>query len=82
MKDEAEVYTELTEVFREVFDDPSITIGPDTTAADIPEWDSQAHISLVVASESRFGVRFRTAEIEGLQNVGDFVRLIMAHRVA
>ena len=75
---EAETYAALTETIRDVFDDDAIAIGPETTAADIPEWDSQAHINLVVAVESRFGVRFRTAEFESLRNVGDFVRLIMA----
>ena len=75
---EAETYAALTDTIRDVFDDDAITIGPETTAADIPEWDSQAHINLVVAVESQFGVRFRTAEFESLRNVGDFVRLIMA----
>jgi acyl carrier protein len=75
---EQETYQALTAVFRDVFDDESITIGPGTTAADIDGWDSQAHVTLVVATEVRFGIRFRTAELEQLHNVGDFVRLIEA----
>lgn len=73
---EPEIYTSLTEVFRDVFDDDAITLGPDTTAADIAGWDSQAHVSLIVAAELRFGVRFRTAELEKLKNVGEFVHVI------
>ena len=73
---ESDIYVALVEVFRDVFDDDSITIGPKTTAADIEGWDSQAHVSLVVATEMRLGIRFRTSEIERLGNVGDFVRLI------
>lgn len=73
---EQEIYTELTAVFRDVFDDDSIAIGPETTADDIDGWDSQAHVTLVVATEMRFGIRFRTAELESLRNVGDFARLI------
>ena len=76
--DEARIYDELNGVFREVFDDPALTVGPDTTAADVPEWDSQNHIALVVATEAHFGVRFRTAELESLKNVSDFVALIRA----
>jgi acyl carrier protein len=75
---EQEIYRELTSIFRDVFDDESITIGEATTASDIMGWDSQAHITLVVATEVRFGIRFRTAELEQLRNVGDFVRLIEA----
>lgn len=71
-----DTYAQLTDVFRDVFDDDALVIGPDTTADDVPGWDSQAHISLVVATEMRFGIRFRTAELEGLHKVADLVRLI------
>ena len=75
-----EIYAALTEVFRDVFDDDDITLSAETTAEDIPGWDSQAHVNLVVAAETRFGIRFRTAELEALHNVGDFVRLIGTKR--
>ena len=70
----------LTEVFREVFEDDALTIGPETTAADIPGWDSQTNITLVVATEARFGITFRTAEIEQLRNVGDLIELVSKKR--
>jgi acyl carrier protein len=79
---EAEIYSELTDVMREVFDDDSLEIGPMTTAENVDGWDSQAHITLIVATEVRFGVRFRTAEVEGLKNVGELVRLIAAKQAA
>jgi acyl carrier protein len=75
---EEEILQELSSVFRDVFDDETITLRPETTAEDIDGWDSQAHVTLVVATEMRFGVRFRTAELESLRNVGDFVRLIQS----
>ncbi|MBL6079498.1 acyl carrier protein [Belnapia sp. T18] len=75
-----EIYAALTQVFRDVFDDDDITLTPATTAEDIPGWDSQAHVNLVVAAETRFGIRFRTAELESLHNVGDFVQLIATRR--
>ncbi|MBV1797766.1 acyl carrier protein [Siccirubricoccus sp. G192] len=78
MTTEPEIYARLNEVFREVFDDPALEVGPGTTAADIPDWDSQSHIALIVATEMRFGIRFRTAELESLKNVSDFVALIQA----
>jgi len=73
---EQDILEALTAVFRDVFDDDAITLRPETTADDIDGWDSQAHITLVVATEMRFGIKFRTGELEGLHNVGDFVRLI------
>lgn len=74
------VYEELTEILRDVFDSPSIVATPDLSAKDVPEWDSFNHINVVLAAEMRFGVKFRTSEIEGLRNVGDFVALIERKR--
>ncbi len=72
----ADILAGLTEIFHEILDDDSITLTTDTTADDVDGWDSFNHINILVAAESRFHVKFRTAEIEELKNVGDFVQLI------
>jgi acyl carrier protein len=74
---DAEIYQALDGVFRDVFDEP-VELKPETSAADVPEWTSFNHVNLVVASETRFGVKFSTADIEALKNVGDLVALIKA----
>lgn len=79
---DAATYAILTEVFRDVFDDDALEIRPETAAVDVPGWDSQANITLLVATEMRFGVRFRTVEIEALRNVADLVGLIHAKGAA
>jgi acyl carrier protein len=66
----------LTGVFRATFDDPSLVLTPETTAKDIPAWDSIIHITLIVEVEQAFGVRFQMSEIEGLKTVGAWVSLI------
>ncbi len=73
---ETEILNALNPVFRDVFDDDNIILTANTTAEDIEGWDSQAHVNLIVAAEVRFGVRFRTAELESLHDVGQFVQLI------
>ena len=37
---DAEVYEKLTSLFRDIFDDDEITLRPEMTADDVPEWDS------------------------------------------
>jgi acyl carrier protein len=75
---ETEAYDRLTDIFREIFDRSDLTIAPETTAKDIPGWDSQTNITLIVATESHFGIRFRTAEIEQLRKVQDLADLVRA----
>jgi acyl carrier protein len=76
MMQDAEIRTELTDVFREVFDDASIEIRDAMTAKDVEEWDSLNHINLIVAVEQKFGIRFTTKEVSNLANVGEFIALI------
>jgi acyl carrier protein len=69
-------YPALTSVFHDVFDDETIVVTPELTAADVDEWDSLRHIRLVAAVEKKFGLSFSAAEIGRLQNVGQLVSLI------
>lgn len=77
---DAEIYQQLTEVFHDIFDDPTLVLRPETSAADIPDWTSFIHVNIIVATEARFGVKFSTADIERLKNVGDLVALIRSKR--
>ncbi len=66
----------LTEVFRQVFDDPSITLAPETTANDVEGWDSLSHVNLIMAVENRFNIRFNHKEVVSFKNVGDLARCV------
>ena len=66
----------LTKTFRDVFGDPNLQITRSTTASDVEDWDSLTHINLIVAIEREFKIKFTTAEVASLQNVGDLMDLI------
>lgn len=72
-----EVFATLNEVFQDVFDDESITVNEETTADDIEDWDSLEHISLVVAVEKCFGIKFTMGEVMGMKNVGEMMDIIL-----
>ena len=74
------VMAEVTEMFRSVFNDPGLELTADTTADDVPAWDSMTHITLIVEAECRFGILFQAAEIESLHSVGALVQAIEAKR--
>jgi acyl carrier protein len=66
----------LTQIFRDLFNDPSLTLRDEMTAADVQGWDSFNHINLVMMVEEEFHTRFSTSEIAQLANVGQFKELI------
>ena len=73
----SQIYARLTEVFQGVFDD-EIELKPETSADDVEEWDSLAHLRLMLTVENAFKVKFSAAEVGGLENVGALVRLIQS----
>jgi acyl carrier protein len=70
------IYARLNIVFRDVFDDESITIKEETTAKDVEDWDSFGHINLIVAIEGEFGLKFTMGEVTGMHNVGEMATII------
>lgn len=77
---QAEVLARLQTIFDTVFLEP-VVLTPAISAKDVPEWDSLTHISLMVAVEKAFGVRFRVGEVETTQNVGEFANLIIRRKL-
>ena len=71
------VRQKLNRVFRDVFDDDTIEIFDAMTAADIDEWDSVTHITLVLAVEKEFGIRLNAVEVGKLDNVGVMIELLV-----
>lgn len=74
--DEAEIYTKLGGVFRDVFDDDRIDIHPGLSPNEIAGWDSLMHLRLLLTIERRFKIKFSTAEIGELKDVGEIVSVI------
>jgi acyl carrier protein len=77
-----DIYPQLTTTFHDLFDDDTIVVTPELTASDIPDWDSFNHINLIVAVESKFKIKFQTAELESMHTVGHLVDLIQSKLAA
>lgn len=60
--DEAQIYERLTEIFRDIFDDDSISVTPELSAKDVDGWDSLTHIRLMLTVEKAFKIKFSTSE--------------------
>ena len=66
----------VKEIFIEVLDKDDIVLTDQTTANDVEEWDSLAHIRLVVAIEMKFSTHFSSREIQSWDNVGEMIDCI------
>lgn len=74
--EQPQIYSKLTNVFREVFDEDDLKLTPEMTADDVDGWDSLSHIRLILAVSKSFDVKFSASEIGGLKNVGQLVDLL------
>jgi acyl carrier protein len=74
--DTQDILKSLNEIFRDVLDDDDISLELTMVAADVPGWDSLAHVRLMLATQRRFGLRFSAAEIGSLKNIGDLAALV------
>lgn len=73
-----EIFNQLTNIFQEVFDDETISLEDSTSAKDIDEWDSLNHINLILMVEQTFRIKMKTSEVAQLNNVREFIDLIMS----
>ena len=72
----SKILDKLIPIFQDVFDDDILIVNEKTKADDIEEWDSLAHIRLIISIEKTFDLRFSTDEISNVANVGDMAKLI------
>lgn len=69
----------IQNIFREVFDDESLTLDRNSSSADIEGWDSVAQVKLVLAIEEHFGLQLSTEEVSSIRSVGGFLDAIERH---
>jgi acyl carrier protein len=73
---EEQILVELTTIVEDVLDRPNLKLDRQMSAQDVEGWDSSSNINIIVGVEMKFGVRFRTAELDEISNIGDFTDLI------
>ena len=72
-----EILKRVNRIFCDIFDDDTIVVQDETTAADISDWDSLMQIELVSEHESHFGLRFGMKEVLNMKNVGEMIDIVV-----
>jgi acyl carrier protein len=75
---QGEIIARLQLIFDDLFME-KVALTPEVSADDIEEWDSLTQISLVLAIEKRFHIRFRVGEAAGVKSIGQLADLIVQH---
>ena len=68
----------LEKIFVEVFSIPQDSVVDDLALADIPSWDSMAHMLFIVRLEEDYQVQFTGDEIADIRTVGDTRAALLA----
>lgn len=66
----------LQDIFRTVLEDDDLVLTDEMTAADVPSWDSVAHVSLMFTIEAEFGLQFSDDQLTSFRNVGELRRFV------
>ena len=77
--DRDKIFKKMLDICRDVFDDESLVLTESTSAADVENWDSLTHLSLVNELEETFDVAFTLDEMTGSQNLGELLTAIVRH---
>ena len=73
-----EILNILTPLYRDVLEIPDLDLTMELSARDVESWDSLNHITLIVEVETLTGLVFTTDELIALENLGDFVKLLVS----
>ena len=71
---------ELKKVILDELNLDDFDIKDETTAPEVPGWDSLNHINIIIAVEKYFNVKFKGYNVLRLKNVGDLQKLIDSTR--
>ena len=71
-----EIFEDLQEIFRTVFEDSQLELSESLTAKDVANWDSLTHMTLIYATEAHFGIEILFESVLAMENAGDLIQNI------
>ena len=77
MNDKNLILKKIKPIFIKVFKNQSLKLTLNSSATNIKNWDSLAHINIVLNIERMFKIKFKISEIAELKNVGEMIDLVL-----
>jgi acyl carrier protein len=73
-----DIYPALAAIFSDVFLRDDIALSATLSAKDVAGWDSFKQVEIVIATEEHFAMKFTSAELDNMLNLGDLVKIVSA----
>ena len=70
-----EILSQINKIFTAILR-KEIVLNYETTAKDVPGWDSLTNMMLIDGIEKQFSFKFKLSEVRKLNNVGDLVDIV------
>lgn len=74
-----EIYDKVVEVCKDVFGNDELVLNEKSCAANVEEWDSLTHLSIISDLEDEFEIKFSLDEITNVKNLGELVIAVANH---
>ena len=78
---EDSIFAGMQPIFEDILDAPDIELTRSSSALNLPNGDSLAHLEIMETVQRRFKVKFNILELQKLKTVGDLVDLILEKSV-
>lgn len=72
-----EVFGQIARIISSQLNVHESSITRETTADDVPGWDSITHVYIILEVERKFGIKLPADEVFSLANVGEIADLTM-----
>lgn len=70
---------ELKKIILDTLGLDDFEINDETTAPEVPGWDSLNHVNVILAVEKHYNIRFKNIEVLRLKNIGELQKLVNDH---
>ena len=78
--DRAAILSQIQAIASRILGLPTLELREESTARDVPGWDSLTHVQIVIGIEQAFGIRMTATEVAQLENAGSLVDVVQRHQ--
>ena len=70
------IISRLTPIMRNVFENNTLVVTPETTAQDVEKWTSMTNVIFIAEVEKELGFKFHFRDMMGLKKLGYLIAVI------